>query len=395
MMFSQEEINRLRKETKGVANLIHFNNAGSSLPPDPVRLATINFLEEEMTHGGYETKEKYQQVFDDAYSSIARFLNAKAHEIAIMENATVAWHAGFHAIDWKDGDEILISRAAYSSYYLSYLHLRRKVDIKITMIPNDSQGQIDVGALEESIGPKTRVIALGHIPTNSGLVSPAKEVGEVARRHDLIYILDACQSAGQVPLDVETLGCDLLSAAGRKYVRGPRGTGFLYVSDRVRDRLTPAVIDLHSAKWTSTHTYEFRSDARKFENWENSYASIYGLKAAIDYANELGMDRIWERVQYLGRTLREKLVSIPGVAIHDSGAIKGGIVSLSVAGVGAQEVKTYMRKNGVNVSWMDQPSARLELEAKNLPEMVRASVHYYNTEEEIQQFIDLLSDIKK
>ena len=263
------------------------------------------------------------------------------------------------------------------------------------MVRNDEHGQVDLNALEAAIGPKTRVIALGHIPTNSGLVSPAMEVGAVARRHNLIYMLDACQSAGQVPLDVKALGCDLLSATGRKYVRGPRGTGFLYASDRLRDQLTPAVVDLHSAHWTSTHAYEFRADARKFENWESSYANILGLKVAIDYANSLGMDRVWNRIQELGRSLREKLLSIPGVAIHDSGKVKGGIVSFSVAGVGATEVKAYMKKHGVNVSWMDQPSARLELEAKGIPELVRASVHYYNTHSEIEQFIELLKHIKK
>ena len=394
-MFSSEEIDKLRGETKGVASLIHFNNAGSALPPDVVRNAVVNYLEEEMTHGGYETREKYGEAFDGAYTSIATFLNASAQEIAIMENATAAWQAGFHGIDWRDGDEILISRAAYSSYYLSYLHLQRQVDLKVKMVRNDEHGQVDLNALEAAIGPKTRVIALGHIPTNSGLVSPAMEVGAVARRHNLIYMLDACQSAGQVPLDVKALGCDLLSATGRKYVRGPRGTGFLYASDRLRDQLTPAVVDLHSAHWTSTHAYEFRADARKFENWESSYANILGLKVAIDYANSLGMDRVWNRIQELGRSLREKLLSIPGVAIHYSGKVKGGIVSFSVGGVGATEVKAYMKKHGVNVSWMDQPSARLELEAKGIPELVRASVHYYNTHSEIEQFIELLKHIKK
>jgi len=394
-MFSKEELDQLRKETKGVSELIHFNNAGSALPPDPVRLATIQYLEEEMTHGGYETKEKYTADFEQAYASIGKFLNAEAREIAIMENATVAWHASFHAIDLKDGDEILISQADYSSYYLSYLHMQREKDIKVRMVPNDEYGQIDVNALDSMIGPRSRVIALGHVPTNSGLVSPAKAVGEVARRHNLIYILDACQSAGQIPLDVKELGCDILSAAGRKYVRGPRGTGFLYVSDRLRDDLIPAVIDLHSAQWTSTNTYQFRNDARKFENWESNYAGIMGLKVAIEYATNVGMDRIWKRTQALGGSLRAAMQAIPGVALHDSGAVKGGIVSFSVAGKSAIEVKAYMRENGVNVSWMDQPSARLELEAKGIDEIVRASVHYYNTEEEISRFAALLEVPKK
>lgn len=393
-MFSTEEIDQLRKETKGVADLIHFNNAGAALPPDPVRKTVIDYLEEEMTQGGYETKEKYSETFENAYASIARFLNAGPQEIAFMENATAAWHAAFYAIDFRDGDEILISQADYSSYYLTYLHFKRKLDIRVKMAPNDEHGQVDVQALESMVGPKTRVIALGHIPTNSGLVSPAVAVGEVARKHNLIYLLDACQSAGQVPLDVKQLGCDVLSAAGRKYIRGPRGTGFLYVSDRVRGELTPSLVDLHSALWTSTNTYEFREDARKFENWESNYAGILGLKVAIDYAMEVGMERIWHRIQFLGTKLREAILDIPGAAIHDSGEVKGGIVSFTLQGHSATAIKAYLRDHRVNVSWMDQPSARLELEAKGIEELVRASVHYYNTEAEIELFAHLLRALK-
>ena len=224
-MFSQQDIQRFRSETAGVSKVVHLNNAGSSLPPDPVREAVVSYLEEEMTHGGYETHAKYIDEIEGVYESIARLINADRSEIAVVENATAAWHAAFHAIAFEDGDEILTCQTEYSSNYLSYLHLQKKVSVVIRIVPNDVSGQVDVSALDSMVNERTRLISMVHVPTNSGLVNPVEAMGAVARKHNILYLVDACQSAGQVPLDVEKIGCDMLSATGRKYLRAPRGGG--------------------------------------------------------------------------------------------------------------------------------------------------------------------------
>lgn len=386
-MFAEKDITRFRSETAGVKNVVHLNNAGSSLPPDIVRQSVLDYLQEEMTYGGYEVHAKYFDEIEGVYDSVARLINAEANEIAVLENATVAWSAAFQAISFQAGDEIICCQADYSSNYLAYLHLQKRLDVKVRIAPNDQFDQVDVAALEGLINETTKLISIVHVPTNSGLVSPVEAVGKVARKHQVLYLLDACQSAGQVPLDVEQIGCDLLSATGRKYLRGPRGTGFLYVSNRIKDQLRPAAIDLHSAEWTATNEYRFRDDARKFENWESNFAGILGLKKAVDYTLETGIEDIWNRVQYLGALLRQKLSTLEKVTVHDVGEVKGGIVTFSVAGYHPDQVKNHLKEYGINISWLGTPNARLDMEARGLTELVRASVHYYNTEEELDQLV--------
>lgn len=386
-MFTENDIARFRSETAGVKNVIHLNNAGSSLPPDIVRESVLDYLQEEMTFGGYEVHAKYYEEIEGVYDSIARLINAKGDEIAVLENATVAWSAAFQAIAFEAGDEIICCQADYSSNYLAYLHLQKRLAVKVNIAPNDEHDQVDVAALEAMVNESTRLISIVHVPTNSGLVSPVKAIGKVARKHNVLYLLDACQSAGQIPLDVNEIGCDLLSATGRKYLRAPRGTGFLYVSSRVKDQLTPAVIDLHSAEWTATNEYRFRDSARKFENWESNFAGILGLKKAVDYTIDAGIDMIWQRIQQLGTLLREKLQQLDSVQVHDVGEVKGGIVSFSVKGHNADGVKNHLKGYGINVSWLATQNARLDMEARGLEEIVRASVHYYNIEEELDELV--------
>jgi len=392
-MLTEQDIQRFRKETPGTDKVIHFNNAGSSLPPQAVRHAVINYLEEEMTFGGYETNEKYAELINGTYASIAKLINASAEEIALVENATAAWHAAFQAVDWRNGDVIIATQADYASNYLSYLHLQRKLAVEIKVIPNKNSGELDLAALENMMDASVKLVSITHMPTNGGLTVDAEGVGEITRKHGVLYLLDACQSIGQYPLNVDKIGCDMLSATGRKYMRGPRGTGFLYVRKSVLAKLTPAVIDLHSAEWTGKTTYVIREDARKFESWEASRANTLGLKAAADYILEVGIENIWERVQHLSSVLRKQIGQLKGVTVHDIGELKSGIVSFTVEGKSASEVKTYLHRQGINVSWTGVPNTYLDMTARQLKEIVRASVHYYNTEEEIEVFTATLKEM--
>ncbi|RMG43982.1 MAG: aminotransferase class V-fold PLP-dependent enzyme [Acidobacteria bacterium] len=387
------DLERARRETPGCEQVIHFNNAGAALMPRPVLDAVIGHLQLEAHMGGYEAAERARPAIEHVYDAVAELIGCHRDEVALVENATRAWDMAFYAIPFAEGDRILTGMAEYASNYIAFLQVARRTGVRIEVIPNDEHGQISVTALRQAIDERVKLIAITHVPTNGGLVNPAAAVGRVAREAGILYLLDACQSIGQMPIDVNAIGCDILSATGRKFLRGPRGTGFLYVRREVLHRLEPPFLDLHAAQWTARDRYEIRPDARRFESWEANYAGHIGLGVAIDYALGWGLEAIWARVTDLAATLRRQLEDIPGVTIRDLGTTLCGIVSFTVDGRDAETIRKQLARHRINVSVSQQSSTRLDMEARGLSDLVRASVHYYNSENEIERFCATLRSI--
>ena len=380
-------IEQVRADTPGADSVVHFNNAGSALPPQIVVDTVVAHLRREAEIGGYEASDEAGPRLAAVYESIARLVGGRADQIAVIENATRAWDMAVYGYPFKAGDRVITARSEYVSNVVALLQLRERHGIEIVLIDDDEHGQLDLAALETELQRGAEMVAITHVPTSGGLVNPAAEVGALCRTHDTFYVLDACQSAGQVPLDVAELGCDVLSSTGRKYLRGPRGTGFLWVNDRALDRIEPPFLDLHAAEWTGDETYEIRPDARRFENWETYYAGKLGLGAAVDYALDLGIEATTSRLQDLGAELRDKLAELPKVTVHDKGIHRGGIVTFDVAGSEATAVEAALRAQSMNTSTSTPGHARYDLAARGLGPIVRASVHYYNTQDEIDRFV--------
>ncbi len=377
------DIDRLREETPGVVRRIHLNNAGAGLMPAPVVAGVTWYLTREAEIGGYEAAAESAGRIGGVYDSIARLIGAERNEIALTGSATAAWQMAFYALTFRPGDRILTGRAEYAANFVAFLQAKKRHGIEIAVVPDDEHGATDPAALEAMIDDRTRLIALTWVPTNGGLVNPAAAIGRIARRHAIPYLLDACQAVGQMPVNVNTLNCDMLSATGRKFLRGPRGTGFLYVRQGLLQTLEPAMIDHFAAPWVSPDSYELRGDARRFETWEASHALRLGLGIAADYASAIGLDVIRVESGRLATRLRNGLAAIPGVHVHDLGRERAAIVTFTVDGHEARAVQDYLGDRRINVSVAPPASTLLDTLARGLGPVVRASPHYYNTEDEI------------
>ena len=388
------DVERARRDTPGCRNVLHFNNAGAGLPPQVVLDAVIGHLKLEAEIGGYEAADRESERLEACYGSLARLINCGPDEIAMVENATRAWDMAFYSLPFRPGDRILTAAAEYGSNYIAYLQVAARTGAVVEAVPSDPSGQLSVEALERMIDDRVKLIAVTHVPTNGGLVNPAGEIGRVARRAGIPFLLDACQSVGHMPIDVEAIGCDMLSATSRKYLRGPRGVGFLYVRRSMLERLEPPFIDIRAAEWVAPERYVLRPDARRFENWEGDIAARIGMGVAAKYAMDIGLPAIWARVTWLAERLRSAMSDVNGVTVQDIGAEKCGIVTFTVAGTSCEAVKRALASQDINVTVSGVSSTRLDMEARGLEDVVRASVHYYNTEEEVDRFCGALAALR-
>lgn len=382
------DLRRIRDDTPGVAHVAHLNNAGSSLPPRQVLDAVVDHLRRESEIGGYEAAAERRERWERTYDALARLLNASRDEIAVIENATRAWDMAFYSFRLRPGDRILTGRAEYASNWIALKQVADRTGARIEVVSDDEHGQIDVRALERMLDDDVRLVSLVHVPTQSGLVNPAAAVGRATRAAGVPFLLDACQSAGQLPLDVEEIGCDVLSGTGRKFLRGPRGTGFLFVRSELIEELEPPLLDMHAADWLPDGSYRIRSDARRFENWETYYAGKVGLGVAVDYALDLGLDSIWSRIRELSARLRAGLAEVEGVTLLDRGEVLGATVTFTVDGHGPADVQHALAARGVNVSVMEAGSAQLDFGARGIDLAVRSSVHYYNDDTDLDRLVE-------
>ncbi len=385
----QDKIRQWRADTPGCDHVIHFNNAGASLMPRPVLTAIVDHLQREAQFGGYESADAAADAGHEAYADVARLIGAEARNIAVVENATVAFFQALSAFDFRDGDIIVTTRNDYISNQLAYLSLAKRHGVEIQRAADLPSGGVDPQSVRELLrNPRVRLLAVTWIPTNSGLIQPVETIGEIAAEAGVPYLVDACQAVGQLPIDVERLHCDFLSATARKFLRGPRGIGFLYVSDRALQRGdAPLYIDMRGASWVTADTFELAPDARRFENWEFAYALLLGLGAAARYAIAQDIDRCSARTIMLADNLRSKLSQTARVL--DRGEKRGAIVTADF-GRSATNIVAELHKRHINTSATYRAWAVLDMDEKGVKSALRMSPHYYNTEEELDALIDAL-----
>lgn len=391
------DIEALRADTPGCTHVTHLNNAGCALPPGTVTDTMVEHLRREEAIGGYEAHAEARDRVAGVYASVGELINAPIECIALVESATVAWDRGLQAIAFSDplqpGDRMLVSGSEYASNVLPLLQLARRTGASVEVIPDGDDGTVDVEALGAMLDERVRIVSVNHAPSQNGLVNDVVAIGDMLRIQGspAWYLVDACQSVGQMPVDMGRIGCDVLSATGRKFLRGPRATGFLVVSQRMLDELEPFPLDLHAATWTTLDDYAVAEGAARFESWERAYAALLGMGAAIDYALACGIEPIAERIGMLASRLRTGLAEIPGVMVRDRGTVQSGIVTLRVDD--AAGVVAGLRARGINTSLSTPDYSRIDFGRDQATGLVRISPHAYNTEDEVDRAIVAVAEL--
>jgi selenocysteine lyase/cysteine desulfurase len=390
-----DAVRRWRADTPGAERLVHLNNAGAALVPRPVSEAVEAHLRLESELGGYEAKDSQVEAIQAVYAAVGRLVGARPGNIALLQNSTVAFAQALAAFDFHPGDVVLTSRADYASNQIMYLSLGRRVGVQVVRAPDAGEGGIDPEAVRDLVRRRRpAIVALTWVPTNSGLVQPVEAVGEICRSAEVPYLVDACQAVGQMPIDVERIGCDYLAATARKFLRGPRGIGFLYVTDRaLASGAYPLLVDMHGADWTDPDAFRLAEGARRFESWEISYALVLGLGAAAEYALEVGIEPARDRARALAAYTRECLAELPGVRILDRGPELCAIATAQPGGRSGEELKVALRARGINTSSPDRTDALIDMDEKGAASALRFSPHYYNTAEEVDRAVAALGEL--
>ena len=388
------DIDKIRAQTPGAESVVHFNNAGSALPPTIVLDTVIDYLRTEALIGGYEIAADRAEELASVYGAASDLIGGKPENWAFVESATRAWNAAFSSLRFERGDKVITTKAEYPSNMAGLLRAAEIQGVDVLIAPDDEHGQVDVAAIENMLDERTRLVSVTHVPTQGGLINPASAVGAILRDTPVLYQVDACQSVGQLSINIEEMGCDILSFTGRKFVRGPRATGMVWASDAALEQMSlPAGVDMQGAQWMEPMVIKPLSGAKRFEPYEIFFAGKVGLAAALRYAKGIGIENIEARNGELSSALRDQLAAIDGVGVHDKGAHKSAIVTFGVDGHAPADIQRKLRTLGMNVSVTAESSARLDFPERGLDDLIRASIHYYNTAEEVDRFVAVIADL--
>lgn len=388
-------IEQIRKDTPNCSDKIFLNSAGSSLMPKMVVKKINEYLFEEEKLGGYRVAESKEMEINDFYIQAAKLINCDPKNIAFAHDATDAYTKALSSIQFEPHDIIITTDDDYVSNHINFISLQRRYKIKVVRINNLNNGDIDINDFEALIKKyQPKLVAITHIPTNSGLIQNAEKVGEICEKNQILYLLDACQSVGQILVDVKKIRCDFLSVTGRKFLRGPRGTGFLFVSDKLlNDGYAPLFIDLRGATWTGIDKFEIMESAKRFESWEVPYALVTGLKEAIKYTNKIGIGHIQAYNQKIMKRLRVNLSSIPNVNLFDKGSNTSNLLTFIKEGKSLEEISYNLDQNHVYYSVSLKKYAFIDFSKKGIDWAVRLSPHYFNTIEEIDKVSEIIKEI--
>lgn len=388
--FTEFDVRRVRAATPGLEGRIHLDNCGSAFMAQPVIDEINAAFSREIMVGGYVAQEQQADRLEDGYQNLAALFDGKVTDFAFVSSAVDGWTKAFYSIPFESGDNIITAYNEYCSNYVAYLQVAKTKGVEIRVADPAPGGGINLDHLVSLIDRRTRLISISHMPSSSGEINQVAAVGKIANSRNILYQLDACQSAGHIPVSIEEIGCDIMTGTARKFLRGPRGIGFLYVNEKARSQMEPVVLTNQSAEWTSKDAYTLRSDARVFEAWERSVVNQLGFSAAIRYLLDLGVEKATGQIAANATYLRKCLPDIPGVTVECPEHATSAIITLNKGGFAPATIKQTLEQQGIAVQVASVVHTRLDLEARGIESAVRISPHYYSSKEDMDGFMSAL-----
>lgn len=387
-------VEQFRRDTPGCTGRIHLNNAGCSLHPQIVVDTVTNYLRDEAIYGGYELAAERQDAIQDFYRAAATLLHTQPHQIAFVNSATDGFSKALSTLPFAAGDHIVTTINDYVSSQIQFTALQQRFGVQIVYAANTETGEVDVEDVRRLIRTyNPKLVSITHVPNNTGMIQPVYEIGALCAEADVWFFVDACQSAGQIPLDVSAMQCDFLSFSMRKFMRGPRGAGVLYVSQKALDAgLMPMLPDMRGADWTGKFAFEALNDARRFEYVEQSYALLLGSAVAMRYYLQADVDAVHAYTNALCAYARAQLSAMPHITLLDKGKHTSNIISLVSAKSDIHTFRDILFQHGIQCGAANKKFALLDFTAKEVEGAVRISPHYYNTQAEIDRLIEVIQE---
>lgn len=372
----------------------YFNQAAGGLMPDRVLQAVTDYMQREQALGSYVAAQQAQPQLQQLYAQLAALLHCQPTDIALTTGNTHGWCAVVGALPLQAGDRVLVTPGEWGGNYAMLLQLQARTGCVVETMPCTADGHIDLAALEAGLDARVQLIALTWVPANGSTVYDAQALGQLCARHGIPYIIDAAQALGHIPVDVQALQCDVLTAPGRKWLCGPRGTGLVYLKPGFAARLQPMTVDHVSCPITPTGPV-LRQDARMLEQSESSVALKLGLLAALDTAQAEGWAQRFAAIAERARQLRSALADVPGLSLHSLAAAPAdcGIVPFTLQGHTPAQVQQALLQCHIQVAASGMGFTPLDMQARGLSAVVRASVSAHTTDADIQALVQALQTL--
>jgi cysteine desulfurase/selenocysteine lyase len=390
----------VRADIPLLEEFIYMDSASTTPTPRPVVEAMCDYFyyyNSNTGRGAYNLAVKATQEFNRARIKTAGFIKANPEDIIFTKNTTEAINLVAHGLEFNKGDNIVVSNMEHHSNLVPWLNLKKR-GVEVKIVKADQNGVIDPLDIEKVVDSNTRLLTITHVSNSIGSVQPVEELGKIAEENEVLYLIDAAQSAGHMKLDVKNLMADFIAFPGHKGFLGPVGTGFLYCNNKLQYELEPINLGGGTVEEVSDDDFKLTESPDRFEGGTQNISGVIGLGASMDYLKRIGMDNVEKHCLKLTQILYQEIQNIEKAKVYGSPENIYGIVSFNIDGINSHdlakildEVKSICVRSGHHCAL---PSIK-HMGAYELGGTVRASLHYYNTKEEIQILVETLKEVSK